>query len=252
MKYNFFISTQLKTYSLLDLTEEQIVKILKAYKGSDEYFFINGKKHYTGDLIEFQIYEFEKSHFKDGQQLFQYCKDNRELKSSFTGDDYVPPDILKIIGKNITDIFITDDELESLESQTNDSDYVDKKRIQELEKIKSKNFDFLRLVAILKELNTAYKNKMIFAIPPLVRSIIDQVPPIFDKSNFSEVSGNFGSKSFRDSMNILDKTSRKIADSYLHTKIRKNESSLPTETQINFKHALDVLLQEILRIVRSE
>ena len=252
MKYNIFISTQLKSYSLLDLTEEQIKKILNAYKENLEYFFINGKKYYTGDLIEIQIYDFEKSHFKDGEQLFEYCKNNNELKSSFIGDDYVPPNFLKIIGKNITVEFINDNELESIESKTNTSDYVDKKRIEELEKIKSKNFDFTRLIAILKELNTAYQNKMIFAIPPLVRSIIDQVPPIFDRSDFSEVSGNFGSKSFRDSMNILDKSSRKIADSYLHTKIRKNESSLPTETQINFKHDLDVLLQEILRVISCE
>lgn len=252
MKYNIYISTHLRPYALLDLTEEQIKKILKAYKENNEYFFINGKKYHIGDLIEIQIYEFEKSHFKNGEQLFHYCKDNHELKSSIFGEDYVPPDFLKIIGKNVTEDFINDTELENIESKTNTSDYVDKKRIQELEEIKSKNFDFLRLVAILKELNIAYQNKMIFAIPPLVRSIIDQVPPIFDKSNFSEVSGNFGSKSFRDSMNILDKTSRKIADSYLHTKIRNNESSLPTETQINFKQDLDVLLQEILRIVRSE
>ena len=53
-------------------------------------------------------------------------------------------------------------------------------------------------------------------------------------------------------MNILEKSSRKIADSYLHTQIRKNESSLPTETQINFKNDLDVLLQEIERKIKSE
>ena len=53
-------------------------------------------------------------------------------------------------------------------------------------------------------------------------------------------------------MNILDKSSRKIADSFLHTQIRKHESALPTFTQINFKHDLDVLLQEIVRVIKSE
>jgi hypothetical protein len=50
-------------------------------------------------------------------------------------------------------------------------------------------------------------------------------------------------------MTNLDKSSRKIADSYLHTHIR-NKETLPNKTQINFKYDLDVLLQEIVRANR--
>lgn len=48
-------------------------------------------------------------------------------------------------------------------------------------------------------------------------------------------------------MSRLENSSRKIADSYLHTKIRKKES-LPNKTQVNFSNDIDVLLAEIIRI----
>ncbi len=252
MKYNIFIVTQLRTNSILDITEEEVRKILKAYQDNSESFFIRGKKIHTGDLIEIQIYSFVKTHFQTGEDLFQYCKKNNELKSGFFSDEYVPEEILKIIGKNVTTDFITDEQLEEIESTENKDNYIDSKRIQEFKKLESVNFDFTRLIEILKEINIAHKNKLKFAIPPLIRSIIDQVPPIFGKINFADVCGSYGSKSFKESMSILDKSSRKIADAFLHTQIRKNESSLPTETQINFKNDLDVLLQEIIRKINSE
>jgi hypothetical protein len=80
----------------------------------------------------------------------------------------------------------------------------------------------------------------------LVRSVIDHIPPLFGKTNFAEVCGSHGTRSFKDSMNKLE-SCRKIADSYLHTQIRNRESLL-TRTQIDFRADLDVLLQEIVRV----
>ncbi len=48
-------------------------------------------------------------------------------------------------------------------------------------------------------------------------------------------------------MTNLENSSRKIADSYLHTRIR-NKESLPNRTQVNFSNDMDVLLSEIIRI----
>lgn len=252
MNYNIYIATQASSFSFLDLTEEGIRKIISAYKENKEYYFLNGKKIYTGELREMQIFNFEKTHFQNGEELFEYCKKNHELESGLFSEQHVPEKFLKLIGENVSSKFITDEELETLETGKNRGNYVDVKRIEELEKLRKKNYDLTRLIAVLKEINIAYKNNLKFAIPPLIRSIIDQIPPIFDKTNFAEVCGGYGSKSFKDSMNILEKSSRKIADSYLHTQIRKNESSLPTETQINFKNDLDVLLQEIERKIKIE
>lgn len=47
----------------------------------------------------------------------------------------------------------------------------------------------------------------------------------------------------------LDKSLRKIADSFLHTQIRKKET-IPNATQVDFRRDLDVLLGEIVRILK--
>ena len=125
-------------------------------------------------------------------------------------------------------------------------DYIDKKRFQSLKK-KSREFDFSRLLQMLKELDHAFSIENYISVILLVRAILDHVPPIFDLNTFSEVANNYGTKSFKDSMLHLENSSRKIADSYLHTRIRKKES-LPSKTQVNFSNDLDVLLAEIVRI----
>lgn len=248
MNYNIFIETVHSSRTLLDKSEDSIKKIITAYKENRESIFLEGEKFYTGELREIQVYEFIHKEFQTGKQLYNYCEKEYHLVTGYFSDPYIPKKILEQVGKKVTELFILDNELELLESTEKSEDYVSKKRIKELEKIKNANYDLSRLIAILKEINVCNKHKLKFSIPPLVRSIIDQVPPILGKTNFSDVCGSYGSKSFKESMTILDKNSRKIADSYLHTQIRKRESALPTETQINFKSELDVLLQEIVRI----
>lgn len=248
MKYNIYIETMTNTRSLLDISESIVKKIITAYKENKEFIFINGEKFFTYELREMQVYEFNNSHFSTGQDLFEYCKENNHLERGYFSDPYVPKKVLKQLSNEVTESFINDDELEEIETTENTNDYVDKKRLLQLEKINNQDYDLSKLIAILKELNVCNKHNLKFAIPPLVRMVIDHIPPFFGKSNFSDVCGSYGSKSFKESMTILDKNTRKIADSYLHTQIRKRESALPTETQINFKSELDVLLQEIVRI----
>jgi hypothetical protein len=86
----------------------------------------------------------------------------------------------------------------------------------------------------------------------LVRAIIDHVPPIFGVKSFSEVASNYGgSRSFRESMQHLAVSARKIADGHLHVQIRASEV-LPTWTQVDFSRDLDVLLGEVVRILRPD
>ena len=252
MLYNLFINTQTNTRSLLGLNEDDTKKVANAFKDKKEYIFLNGGKFFTDELIEIQIFTFEYEGINTGEELYEAAKNNNHLESGYFSEPHIPKKILSKIGKNVTSKFINDEELEEIETETQTENYVDLERLKQLENLKSTNFDLTRLIAFLKEINIATQNKLLFSIPLLVRSIIDQIPPIFGKVNFAEVCGSYGSKSFKDSMNILEKSSRKIADAYLHTHIRKHESTLPTFTQINFKNDLDVLLQEIVRIIRSE
>lgn len=128
--------------------------------------------------------------------------------------------------------------------------YVNLKRIDELHAINSKKFDLARLIRICEELNISYANECFFAVAMLVRAILDHVPPIFNCSEFKKVANNYsGGRSFKDCMQHLENSSRKIADGHLHRPIRAKEV-LPNETRVNFSNVLDVLLGEIVRILK--
>ncbi len=103
--------------------------------------------------------------------------------------------------------------------ETNEFSYVDLSRIEELKKIQTEDFDLTKLIKQCEELNDASQKGNPYSVILLVRAIIDHIPPIFRKRNFQEVANNYGSKSFKESMERLDKSSRKIADSGLHQQI---------------------------------
>ena len=143
------------------------------------------------------------------------------------------------------------DHLRVLSTYLHQYPYVDLERLKELSSISSVQFNLLKLVRLCEELNICYQNDCFLATAILVRSIVDHVPPIFGCKSFTEVSSNYsnGSKSFKQAMEHLNNSSRKIADTFLHGQARRKEV-LPNKTQINFSNDLDVLLAEIVRILK--
>lgn len=151
--------------------------------------------------------------------------------------------------------FFAPDALKKAEEQTDNVTkplkvYIDSKRIAELRTLGTARFDVSKLIRLCEELNLCLNSDCYFSMIMLTRSIIDHVPPIFDCSKFPEVANNYaGPKSFRESMQHLENSSRKIADQHLHCQIRKSET-IPTFTQVNFSNDLDVLLAEIVRLLK--
>ena len=84
----------------------------------------------------------------------------------------------------------------------------------------------------------------------VVRTILNHIAPVFGYQKFTEVANNYGGggRSFKDAAMSLETMLRKIADSCLHSPIRKREP-LPTATQVEFRGALDFVLQEVVRII---
>lgn len=129
------------------------------------------------------------------------------------------------------------------------SSYIDETRIAELRAISSPIFDLTRLIKLCEELNLCSSNGSYLAMAMLTRALLDHIPPIFKVNTFSEVVNNYkGTKSFKGSMEHLEKSCRNIADASLHVHIRSKEI-LPNKTQVNFANDLDVLLAEIVRIL---
>jgi len=122
-------------------------------------------------------------------------------------------------------------------------------RLNELQQIKSAKFDLAKLVKLCQELNLCYANDCFLAVAMLLRAILDHVPPIFSCKNFQDVCAQHGGKSFKGNMKHLEGSLRHIADQHLHVQIRSKET-LPTRGQVNFSQDLDVLLAEIVRILK--
>jgi hypothetical protein len=71
--------------------------------------------------------------------------------------------------------------------------------------------------------------------------------------NFEQIVQNYGApkdnKSFKKNMENLQNSLKNISDRFLHQQIRDKET-LPNETQIDFRQDLDVLLEEIVRLLK--
>jgi len=129
-------------------------------------------------------------------------------------------------------------------------DFVDQARIIEIRAITTSQFDLTKLIVLCDELNKCYNNQSYFAVAMLTRAILDHIPPILECKSFSEVSNNYkGNKSFKEAMQHLENSSRKIADTFLHGQIR-NKETLPNKTQVNFSSDLDLLLSEVVRLLK--
>lgn len=127
--------------------------------------------------------------------------------------------------------------------------YIAPERIQQLRDLQQSSFDFTRLIRLCEELNGCMSQDYYIAAAMLTRAILDHVPPIFDATSFSQTIGQHGTRSFKEAMQKLDDAVRKIADGHLHTLIRQREV-LPTRQQVDVGTLLDVLLAEIVRILK--
>lgn len=132
--------------------------------------------------------------------------------------------------------------------------FISPNRIKQIIEIQSTDFDFLKLLHLCKEINFNYLYENYYGVALLTRALIDHIPPIFSCKNFGEVANNYksdkNSQSFKKAMIHLDNSLRNIGDSLIHSQIRKSEVS-PNEIQSDFRNDLDVLLSEIVRILKN-
>ena len=133
----------------------------------------------------------------------------------------------------------------------NKDPYVSIERLMALRQIDNENFDMAKLINLCEELNVANEHNNFMTIAMIVRSIIDHIPPIFRQDSFAAVANNYsGSRSFKRAMHHLEGSLRSVADTHLHSQIKRKES-LPTFIQVDFRSSLDVLLSEICLILAS-
>ncbi len=128
--------------------------------------------------------------------------------------------------------------------------FVSQNRLEELRKIQSDKFDLRVLIRLCEELNHNYANGNYFSVSALTRNILDHVPPIFGRETFILVANNYKGGSFQKLMKRLQDSARNISNINMHRKIEVKEA-LPNDTQVNFSNELDVLLTEVVRVLRQ-
>jgi soluble cytochrome b562 len=130
--------------------------------------------------------------------------------------------------------------------------FVDVARIDELKLLSPPLLDLKRLVRLLEELNAVYQAECYMATIMICRAIIDHVPPVFGFPTFVQVMANYaGTKSFKDTVEHLEKQLRKIADSQLHTPMRKSETLVAPQT-VAFQGGMDMLVGEVIRVLQEK
>ena len=125
-------------------------------------------------------------------------------------------------------------------------------RIAELRTANSPDYSLVKLIRFCEEANTTYGEGCYLATIMLIRSILDHIPPLFGMNTFGDVASQCGGggKSFKEAMQRLEQSARKIGDAHLHTRIRKAEV-LPSMQQVSFGPELDTLLGEFVRILAA-
>jgi hypothetical protein len=208
-----------------------VIEKMQEFSSLDRLDFINYQSNKYSDQIDWL------------RRTHALLNDNEDEFSSFNYKVYL--EYQQILEAGIKQLSEPKD-TKKHEKNQNIFEFVNSDRIEELRSISNPNFDFSKLIAYCEEVNVCYQNECYLAVAMLIRAIIDHIPPIFKAIDFQNVYGKNGTRSFKEHMIHLDKSLRKIADSYLHSHIR-NKESLPNQTQVNFSPDIDVLLAEICR-----
>ncbi len=257
--YNLLIKTATTgSYNILEINDEQLEKVKTAYLKGTETVTIVGRKCFLAGNTLFKIYTHDNVDAQKRASAIDHYTTNVHFHAkNIVGKKFLPETTLKLMGRDITYDQIGDKEygaefdygFGTSVAEPTQARFVNPERIAELEKIKHADFDLSRLIQLCKELNDNYSRKNYLTVAMLGRSIINHVPPIFGFTTFNEVANNYGTQSFKKNMGHLNVSMRSIADSCLHETIRKKEV-LPNDTQVNFSQDLDVLLSEVIRVLK--
>jgi hypothetical protein len=245
--YNVYVSCQFITYNLTCIDAEALNVVVNAYLKGVTSFTLFGKKHVFNKLHEFTVYSIDKQFIPSEQVAngFILLGEKKYVSINSNRLPYYTHDGLLLYGKNVTFDFIGHrgfgaDKNEEVAIVLNSDLYINSERISALEKILSDEFDLTRL-------NDNYSRGNYFSTGMLLRALLDHIPPIFKHDSFAQLSSQAGN-SFKKNMKHLQESFRNIADSILHSPIKRKEV-LPTSQQIEFKADVDILLAEIIKIL---
>ena len=177
MNYNLYFSTKTGKFNILNLTEDKLIKVIKAYLEGLDSVTITGDKYILKAVYEFKIFTFEPN--GDPIEAIRYLLSNINFHKKTSDGKYLPTTTLATIGKDVTNNFIGDKEFgeasESTKSATkNESgNFINLNRLNELRNINSPKFDLAILIKLCEELNDNYKNGNYLSVAMNCRTILN-------------------------------------------------------------------------------
>jgi len=130
-------------------------------------------------------------------------------------------------------------------------EYVTSDLLSSIRALDGVKFDTKKLVAMLNELNFNVGANNVHSAHALVRSIIDHIPPIFNKKNFSEVASNYSwPKSDKEKVEGLQKIFRPDADLSLHQKISVKDQTRDMYSIKLHRSTLNAILSETIDLLK--
>ena len=237
----------------VNINYEEIMKRFVSPYLNGEDIMINGtilesKKIYRIRISqsEFQIDDLLKQIDLENSQL-------RGLKSLFSGSpEWIAIDKLE----DVTDQFIN--QIPRIKSNNivlnsiNNQEYINSTRLEELKVIDNTKFDLSKLIKLCEEINSNWMNGNYFSVISLLRTLLHHIPPIFSVTNFEQVANNYnGGSSLKKVMLKLYDSLKNIGDIHLHSQINTT-ISLPNNTQVDYRNDIDLLLCEIIKLLKSK
>lgn len=237
-----------------DIGVEDLTVIINAYLSGEHFFTISGKKFGWGTPNNVSIFHNDRNFNKS--EIVDYARSQNMIGMGFNGTSFYPDQVfIDMLISDVTKKYLGNNSFGStktnnkLKEEIIEKYFIHAERIGELKKAKSE-YDLSKLIKLCEELNSNFSNGNYYSVGMLGRTIIDHIPPLFGFNTFNEVSSQYGTQSFKKSLRHLNDSLRNITDGMLHTIIRKNEN-LPNEAQVNFSQDFDVLLSEVIVILRK-
>jgi hypothetical protein len=116
--------------------------------------------------------------------------------------------------------------------------------IDQLATAKSAKLNVGILLQMCREINSSIAHGNVIATTLLMRAVLNYVPPLFGKDNFSQVVAN-SSRSLKESFDHLENGLRRIADFHTHRQIDVGDC-YPSTAQVEpFKPQFELLLHEV-------
>lgn len=256
MYYFVYVKNSLGSFTLINIDKTELDVIIEAYKIGSYNFTISGEKYNFRSIQKIKIFENETELSHNFLRTsMKYKKDvDFDIYDEKTYSDFlfarVAKDITSSLIRNIG--FGQATKTPKMPESGSTESYISEQSISELKALRSKDFDFSKLVKLCQEVNFNYSHRNFYSVGMLVRTITNHIPPIFGFPNFKEFANKYsGGKSLKGNLTNLEKSMKHIADGFLHEQIRKVEA-LATLEQIQFRPDLNRLLQEVIIYIKSK